>query len=70
METKNRIKKLRSNIGITQLLMSKELDISLRTYQFYEQGLRKPSIKILDRLIKLALKYNIKITKDDIRPCE
>lgn len=54
----NKIKKLRSELGLSQSEFAEKTNIKKKTLQFWEQGRRKPSIKNLT-LISKAL--NLKI---------
>lgn len=51
MEFKERLKQLRSNAGLTQKQIADELGITIRAYQYYEQGTKYPT---QPKLIKLA----------------
>lgn len=50
--------KLRTERGILQKDLAKELDIALRAYQYYEHGEREPQLSVL---IKLAKYYDLSI---------
>lgn len=46
----SRLREARMNKGITQQKMATFLDVQLRTYQNYEQGVTEPSFEKLARL--------------------
>lgn len=54
----NKIKKLRSKLGLSQSEFATKTQIKKKTLQFWEQGRRKPSIKNL-MLISKALDLKI-----------
>lgn len=51
MEFKERLKQLRGNAGLTQKQIADELGITVRAYQYYEEGKKYPT---QPKLIKLA----------------
>ena len=46
----NSLKKIRTEMNLTQEEMSKKLDISIHTYRKYEQDLREPKFDILQKM--------------------
>ncbi len=52
----NRIREARNAAGLTQPQMAESLGLSLRTYQKYEEGSRRPP---LDTLVNIALKLHV-----------
>lgn len=60
MEFKENLKKLRIKKGITQVELSKRLNVSLETIRRYEQGRAQPQkLEILEELTKiLECDYN------------
>ena len=54
----NKIKKIRSELGLSQSEFATKVNIKKKTLQFWEQGRRKPSLKNL-MLISKAL--NLKL---------
>ena len=56
---------LRKDKGIKQPELAEQLGISLRAYQYYEQGEREPS---LSTLVALADFYNISLDELVCRP--
>lgn len=53
-----RLKKVRKERGKTRQAMADLLNITLRAYQFYEEGKREPPY---DRLVDLARELNVSI---------
>lgn len=46
----NNLKKLRESKGFTQRALEEKLNISVRAYQYYESGERKPDIQTAIRI--------------------
>lgn len=53
MEFKDKVKELRKGKKLTQSAVAQELGITLRAYQYYEQGTNYPSNAILVRLAEI-----------------
>ena len=53
MEFKDKVKELRKGKKLTQSAVAQELGITLRAYQYYEQGTNYPSNAILLRLAEI-----------------
>lgn len=51
MEFNERLKQLRGNVGLTQKQISDELGITVRAYQYYEEGKKYPT---RPKLVKLS----------------
>lgn len=69
----NRIKTLRENIGLTQIELAKQFNITSRTISQYERGLRTPDFSLLNQFANyfdvsvdyLLGRTNVKNTKND-----
>lgn len=68
MTTAENIKKIRKTLCLSQIELSKELNITPSTVSCYEAGRRKPSYPTIRKIIALAKKHNIDINLEDIRP--
>lgn len=58
MEFGKRLRLARVNKGLTQPQLASAVGVALRSYQFYEQGRRRPSYELL---VKLAIELNVSI---------
>lgn len=47
------IKKLRLSVGLTQKELCAQVDIAVRTYQLYEQGIRVPDARTAIRIAQV-----------------
>lgn len=54
--TKKQIRELRIKLGCSQAVIAKGLNVSVKTYQSWEQGLREPSGSAL-KLLAIAEKH-------------
>lgn len=67
--TKNPIKSIREQLGLTQGQMAKGIGFRRETtVSNYENGYRTPDPRTAYKIIKLADSKNIKITLEDIYP--
>lgn len=49
----DRLRLLRTELGLTQMQMAEKLEISQRTYSHYEAGDREPPFSILKKICRL-----------------
>lgn len=68
--TSQRIKELRTKLGLSMRSFSNELKISNNTFSNYESGKRKPSIETCYKIISYAKKHGIPIKISWLRPKE
>lgn len=62
-----RLKKCRENTGLPQIKVAIYCDITERTYQNYELGLREPKVSILMRIARfygVSIDYLVGLTDD------
>lgn len=59
------IKKIRQQLLMTQSEFAEKLEMSKQMISNYENGLYKPSMKTIKKLIKLANQHGIEINLDD-----
>ena len=62
-----RLKKCRENTGLPQIKVAIYCDITERTYQNYELGLREPKVSILMRIARfygVPIDYLVGLTDD------
>ena len=62
-----RLKKCRENTGLPQIKVAIYCDITERTYQNYELGLREPRVSILMRIARfygVSIDYLVGLTDD------
>ncbi|MBQ8357124.1 MAG: helix-turn-helix transcriptional regulator [Clostridia bacterium] len=52
---KNKLKEARENAGLTQKQVADAVGITIRCYQYYETGIKKPAV---DVAIQIAKKLN------------
>ena len=62
------IKKIRNQIGITQEQMALELNIEQGAISNYENGCRRPTIKIAYAIKRFASENGIEVSLEDIYP--
>lgn len=58
MSVPSRLKKVRESLGKTQKEMASLVGVALRTWQNYEEGIHKPSSKVMEVLAKLGFSAN------------
>lgn len=63
-------RKLREQLGLTQLELSKKLKTHQMMISRYESNKRNPSYKIIKRLLELSKKEGLSYTWDDFREYE
>lgn len=61
----NLIKRIRLNLGLTQEEFSKELGVKPPTVYSYENGSRRPRIKTINELMRLAKKAKMKVKAEE-----
>jgi transcriptional regulator with XRE-family HTH domain len=73
MMTKDQIKELRLNLGLTQKGMSEALGCAVSSIEHYEQGVRKPSKVFMEKLEdlkriqkRIGHKKKVEIKEEDI----
>lgn len=62
-----RLKKCRENTGLPQIKVAIYCDITERTYQNYELGIREPKVSILMRIARfygVSIDYLVGLTDD------
>ncbi len=62
------VKRIRISLGLTQAELAKEINSSQAAISEYEGGVKIPSLKVAQKLIKLARAKKIKVTLMDIFP--
>lgn len=58
MSVAERIKQVRTHLGLTQTEMAAKMSVTLRPYQLYEAGERPPKAESLEALIRLGINVN------------
>jgi DNA-binding XRE family transcriptional regulator len=61
----SQVKMIRQKLLMTQAEFAEKLDMSKQMISNYENGLYKPSMKTIKKLIKLSQEYGIDINLDD-----
>lgn len=68
MASSDSIKELRKKLQMTQVELAQELGCSQNTISQYEHGVKTPSVKIAQKMVRLAKENKIKVTLTDIFP--
>lgn len=64
----NNLKTIRENAGLTQSDLAKQIDVTKASVSNYETGLRKPNIKIAQKIAIAISAYGCACTVDDLFP--
>ena len=62
-----RLKKIRGIRGLSQYEFARSLNVSLRSYQYYESGARPLPVELLHRLAELGINVHWIVTGDGAR---
>jgi len=63
---KSNIKRLREEIKLTQEQFAKEIGVCKISVSYYESGKVTPSAPVMSRIIKVAKRYRVTITLDEL----
>lgn len=61
MKIAEKLKKIRLEIGLSQLEWSRAIDMDTSTVCLYEQGKRHPSSKTIRKIVAFAAEHGIKV---------
>lgn len=70
MKKNLKFKEFRKKIGLSKNRIHEEIGCSRTIVMHWDNGYRNPSLKNCDKLVEMALRYGLKITKNDLRDFE